>query len=179
MKRSARELEITMLAPRRRAKGTDDRHSDHPLSRIRCTCGTTRPTKPSELRGTVLWFTLEICGQRYEVWVDREYHPLKLEGACTWTENRIDVLEQSYDRMLDTLIHEVLHAMTDASALKWTIHELFPKLSLQERRRLDEAFCRFAAPAMLSCFRSAGMLNPPAWPPSDGSRVNKRRARAK
>lgn len=159
-----REIEVLLSRPTRRRKGNEE-VSDHP-SRIRCSCGAHRKPKATELHGTVLWCEIDVFGQRYQVWVDREFHPSKPEGLCTWTHNRIDILEQSIDRMHDTLVHEIIHAQNDASGMKWTIAQLFPKLTVKQRRQLDELLCRFGAPAMLSIFRSLGWLHLPTWPPA-------------
>ncbi len=123
-----------------------------------------KTTKSDELVGRKPWIKeIDICGQRYRIMIDPEWSPKKNEAQCCEADNQIDVLEQAEDRMHDSLIHETLHAMTDASGLRWKIATTF-KLTLAERRHLDEMICRALAPAILSSFRSAGWLRLPGKP---------------
>jgi Zn-dependent peptidase ImmA (M78 family) len=107
--------------------------------------------------------SVDICGQRYRVMVDPAYDGKKWEGGCTWSDNLIEILEQAEDRMHDSLIHEIVHAITDACGLKWSIATRFKKLTAKERRELDEMLCRSFAPAILQTFRNAGWLRLPRW----------------
>lgn len=156
--------EVEKQAPRGRAKprkGNVDDRDDHPRFR-QCRC---RKAKPGTINGTKDWQVVDVCGQRYLVKVDPVYDARKLEGACTFTDNQIEVLEQALDRMHDTLLHEIIHAANDASGLKWALMNAFPNLSLKERRAIDEMICRFLAPALLGTLRGAGWLKLPEWPP--------------
>lgn len=128
---------------------------------------TRRARKPkTTLEGRRHWVRkLDICGQRYDVRVDTSFHNAKWEGSCTWSANLIEILEQAEDRMHDALLHEIIHAMNDASGLKWEIANRFKKkLTVEDRRDLDELLCRHLAPAILQTFRNAGWLRLPRWP---------------
>lgn len=123
-----------------------------------------KPT-PAELKGKVKFCEpIDVCGQRYRVLVDPDFGPKKIEGSCTYQDNLIELLDQAEDRMHDTLFHEIVHAIADAGALKWTIATRFPKLTKKDRAALDEMLCRFFAPALLATLRSAGWLKLPRKP---------------
>jgi len=171
----AREIEISMLigkGPRsgtvesaRSRKGTDS--FDAPKKRPK-----KKSSKP-ELKGTRVWVRhFNVCGQRYAIKVDPSYSGDKWEGACTWSENLIEILAQAEDRMHDALLHEIVHALTDACGFKWTARQLM-KLTAKQNKILDELICRLFAPALLGTLRDAGWLHLPRKP---GSRVVPKRA---
>lgn len=149
----ALDLEVTMIANRRKGSTTTE---ERPRAR--------RPkAQRADLKGRAKYCEpVDVCGQRYRVLVDPDYANDKLEGACTWADNVIELLLQAEDRMHDALIHEIVHAITDASGLKWTIAATFgKKLNAKDRAKLDEMLCRFLAPALLSTLRNAGWLKLP------------------
>ncbi len=122
------------------------------------------PKKGSKpvLKGTKKYCDpVNVCGQRYRVMTDPVYDPHKWEGACTWQDNLIELLDQAEDRVHDSLLHELVHAITDACGLKWAIANRFKKLTASDRRALDEMLCRMLAPALLATLRDAGWLRLP------------------
>lgn len=152
------DLEVTMLDKRTR-KGALLRDGEPCLHRR----GQRRKRagKRPELKGTVPWLKdLDVCGQRYVAKVDPVYDHRKLEGACTWSDNLLEVLEQAEDRMLDALIHELTHAINEASGLRSAIAAMFPKMKQAELKKLDEIMCRMQAPAWLRLWRSLGFRLP-------------------
>jgi hypothetical protein len=148
------DIDIAFL-PDGKGKGVEDR-DDRPRRRKAkaprvALAGKRKLCKP-----------VDICGQRYRVLLDDEYDSKKNEGQCTWADNLIELLAQAPDRVHDALMHEIVHAVNDASGLKWAIANRFPKLTLKERRALDEMLCRFLAPALLATLRNAGWLKLPS-----------------
>lgn len=172
-RRTRTEIEVEILvdakkpARARRKKPRKSNANDGPDRPRNSTRNRKTPIPRVALEGKRRWGEkVDICGQRYDVKVDTAYHAKKWEGACTWADNLIELLEQAPDRMHDALIHEVFHAIMDACGLKWEIANRFgKKLSVQDRRDLDEMLCRHLAPAVLQTFRNAGWLKLPAWPP--------------
>ena len=172
MARRSVEIEVEILVgakPKSRAKKKPRKSNandgaDRPRNSTR---NRKAPTPKVALVGKRRWARkVDVCGQRYDVKVDDAYDSRKWEGACTWSDNLIEILVQAEDRMHDALIHELVHAINDASGLKWEIANRFKKkLSLQDRRDLDELMCRHLAPAILQVFRNAGWLKLPKWPP--------------
>ncbi len=166
----ARAIEVELIheslrEPRERRKSGPDQRPERPKNKHRTVPAGVK--KPVELVGTRKWKnweTVNICGQRYRIRVDTAYDPKKIEGSCEWSNNLIELMVQAEDRMHDTLIHEIVHAITDASGLKWAIANRFRKLTKKDRADLDEMLCRLLSPALLGALRDAGWLKLPRKP---------------
>lgn len=103
---------------------------------------------------------VDICGQVYDVIVDPD---LKIDGECDYAQNVIRVSPQAFWRMVDTLLHEALHALIDASGLGWQMRQRL-KMSKAQWRAFEEDFIvRPMTPALLATLKNAGMLRAPAF----------------
>jgi hypothetical protein len=68
-------------------------------------------------------------------------------------------------RVMNTLVHELLHAVWDAHAIDWAIQDAF-KITPTEWGKFEERVMnRMLTPAIVAAFLSAGWLPPPSWLP--------------
>lgn len=104
--------------------------------------------------------SIDVCGQRYAIEI---YTVLESQGECDYEAATIRLRRQAPDRMADTLIHEVLHAILDAAGIGWTMRGRF-KLSKRAYDKFEEDFVRMMTPALLSTLRNAGWLRLPRHP---------------
>ncbi len=113
------------------------------------------------------WCELDVCGQRYRVLLSEAEGCAELgddEGVTLGERTEIYIQRGlSASRKEDTLIHELIHALLDASGAG---HSLCEHLGLSEDRwrEFEEKLARLMAPAMLATFRGAGWLEIPAQP---------------
>lgn len=96
---------------------------------------------------------VDVCGQEYEIVVDPN---LKIDGECSFSENIIRIKPgMAFWRSMDTILHELLHAIFDASGLGWTMRQRL-KMSKAEWHKFEEDFIiRPMTPALLSTLKSA------------------------
>lgn len=105
---------------------------------------------------------IDICGQRYRIVI---YSVLECQGFCDYDEGVIRLRRSAPDRMMDTLLHEVLHGIFEASGLGWLIRSAF-KLTKARFDSFEEDMIRLLAPSLLSTLRNAGWLHLPRLPAS-------------
>ena len=103
---------------------------------------------------------VDVCGQVYDIIVDPK---LKLDGEASFEDGQIVLKPSAYWRMVDTLLHELLHGLIDASGLGWQMRRRL-KMSLAQWREFEETFIvRPMTPALLATLKSAGMLRVPTF----------------
>lgn len=103
---------------------------------------------------------IDICGQEYDVIVDPD---LKIDGECSYYENVLRLSPMAFWRMMDTLLHEALHALIDASGMGWAMRQRL-KMSKAQWRAFEEDFIvRPMTPALLATLKNAGMLRVPTF----------------
>jgi hypothetical protein len=121
-------------------------------SLLRARRGTSTPPSPSAISLGLI----DACGHRFEAFEDPE---LKIQGECDYEAGTIRVApKENTDRVLDSVVHEALHALIDSSGLGWSMRR---RLGMSERewRHFEEDFIvRPMAPALLSTLRSAPWL---------------------
>ncbi len=100
---------------------------------------------------------IAFCGHRFVVWVDPS---LKIEGHCDPETGEIVLRPQAADRMAETLVHEVLHGVIDASGLGWLLRRRF-KMTAAQLEEFEEDVIRVLSPALFSALRGAGWLRLP------------------
>lgn len=103
---------------------------------------------------------VDICGQDYDIIVDPD---LKIDGECSYSENVIRVSPQAYWRMIDTYLHELLHALIDASGLGWQMRQRLKMTKAQWRAFEEDFIVRPMTPALLATLKNGGLLRAPAF----------------
>lgn len=103
---------------------------------------------------------VDICGQDYDIIVDPD---LKIDGECSYSENVIRVSPQAYWRMVDTYLHELLHALIDASGLGWQMRQRLKMTKAQWRAFEEDFIVRPMTPALLATLKNGGMLRAPSF----------------
>lgn len=105
-------------------------------------------------------FQADICGQTYDFVIDPK---LTLEGECDFDTNTIRLSPKAFWRMVDTFLHEALHAMIDGSGMGWAMRRRL-KMSKAQWHNFEEDFIvRPMTPALLSFLKNARMLRVPAF----------------
>ncbi len=104
--------------------------------------------------------SIDVCGQRFAIEI---YSSLEIEGECDYANGVLRLRRQAPDRMADTLLHEVLHAIFDASGMGWLLRGRF-QLSKARYDALEENMIRMLCPALHSTLRNAGWLRLPRHP---------------
>lgn len=108
---------------------------------------------------------LNIYGLHYTVIVDPD---LELEGSCETSTLEIRIKEYAYRRMLDTLVHEIVHAMLDASGMGWAMRQRL-RMSLKQWQAFEEDFIvRPLTPVLLTTLENAEWLRLPRLPTRRG-----------
>ena len=103
---------------------------------------------------------VDVCGQDYDVLIDPE---LKIDGECSYSENVIRVSPQAYWRMVDTYLHELLHALIDASGLGWQMRQRLKMTKAQWRAFEEDFIVRPMTPSLLATLKNGGLLRAPAF----------------
>jgi hypothetical protein len=105
---------------------------------------------------------LKVCGQVYRVVVDPD---LELEGSCEYITGEIRLREMpATRRMLDTLVHEIIHAILDACGMGWQIRQRLKMTQAQWRAFEEDFIVRPMTPALLVTLEEAGWLALPKLP---------------
>lgn len=104
---------------------------------------------------------IDVCGQTY---VAKVFEELILEGGCVLDDNEISVRRAALDRMEVTLVHELLHAILDASEMGWQIRSELGLTRKQWEKFEEDFIVRPLAPALYATLKRAGMLVIPKLP---------------
>lgn len=104
-----------------------------------------------------------ICGQRYSIFSVKKGEVKgmgRAEGMTIVSKNVIYIKERllkNPDRFMDTLIHEILHALFDASGLGFWLKEKY-QFTEEGWFKFQEKVIRFQTPALLSTLASLGFI---------------------
>lgn len=106
---------------------------------------------------------LEICGQTYSIFSVKKGDVKGMgtaEGMTDVLKNEIYLKQKLLKnpcRFLDTLVHEILHAIFDASGLGFWLKRKM-KVRGNAWIRAQEELIRFQTPALVSTLKNAGFL---------------------
>ncbi len=111
------------------------------------------------------WRLVKVCGMR-DYRIDAcSLVPGGNTGDCTATTGVIRVKFAEPTHMLDTLFHELTHAVWDASGLKDILRRKWSKLLTAEQLQdLEEDILVAQTPGLVATLTQAGWLSLPAPP---------------